>query len=100
MRDLLNHPNQSGRVLDVAIAASRIGDLIEFGEVLAGDMRLSSDSYERLAKLSGSLEARRILAGNLAVPTDLLDRLAMDRNASVREAATRTLKVRQERAMQ
>ena len=92
---LLKHPNLSGRVLDVAIAACRLGDLTHFASVLASDLRLSAGSYERLMKLGRSSGVRRPLAENPVAPTDVLNQLSMDADDSVRKAAVRTLEQRQ-----
>ena len=98
-RKISNHPNVSGRVLDALITKGRI-DLDVHGARLARDTRLSEPSYQRLAKIRGGTSVRKQLASNVSVSLELLQRLATDKDESVKKAATRALKVRQERAMQ
>jgi hypothetical protein len=92
-RKLLNHPNVSGRVLDALIAKSRI-DLDAYGVRLARDLRLSAESFQRLAKIRGGAAVRKQLAANAAVPMELLQQLSTDKDESVKKAATRALKQR------
>ena len=92
-RKLISHPNSTGRVLDVLIAKNRV-DLDSSGARVARDTRLSVASYEWLARVRDAA-VRKQFAANPAISTDLLTRLSVDKNESLKKAALRAGKQRE-----